>query len=96
MVVNGFLILGIICSLVIRVFKTPEPRKVPEFMNQEPNAVARFVAECLHKHWQSVDDAVPYGDVHDTFSSDYSSSALDSNGWTDSVRVISITIFTSR
>jgi hypothetical protein len=38
-------------------------------MNQEPKVVARFVAECLHKHWQSVDDPVPYGDVHDTFSS---------------------------
>jgi hypothetical protein len=44
--------------------------------------VARFVAECLNRHWQSVDDPVPYGDVHDTFSSDYSPSALDSNGWT--------------
>jgi hypothetical protein len=59
-------------------------RKVPEFMNQEPKVVARFVAECLHKHWQSVDDPVPYGDVHDTFSSDYSPSALDSNSWTQS------------
>jgi hypothetical protein len=59
-----------------------KPRKVPEFMNQEPKVVARFVAECLHKHWQSVDDPVPYGDVHDNFSSDYSPFALDSNGWT--------------
>jgi hypothetical protein len=47
-------------------------------------SLTRFVAECLHKHWQSVDDPVPYGDVHDTFSSDYSPSALDSNGWTQS------------
>jgi hypothetical protein len=67
----------------IRVL-TREPRKVPEFMNQEPKVVARFVAECLHKHWQSVDDPVPYGDLHDTFSSDYSPSALDSSGWTQS------------
>jgi hypothetical protein len=63
-------------------------------MNQDPKVVACFVAECLHKHWQSVDDPVPYGDVHDTFSSDYIISALDSN-WLDSVRVISITIFIS-
>jgi hypothetical protein len=65
----------------IRVL-TREPRKVPDFMNQEPKVVARFVAECWHKHWQSVDDPVPYGDVHDTFPSDYSPSALDSNNWT--------------
>jgi hypothetical protein len=63
-------------------------------MNQEPKVVARFVAECLHKHWQSVDDPVPYGDVHDTFSSDYSPSALNSERL-DSVQVISITIFIS-
>jgi hypothetical protein len=50
-------------------------------MNQEPKMVARFVAECLHKHWQSVDDPVPYGDA---VSSDYSPSALDSNGWNQS------------
>jgi hypothetical protein len=72
----------------IRVL-TREPLKVPEFMNQEPKVVARFVAECLHKHWQSVDDPVPYGDVHDTFSSDYSPSALDSNGWTQSESSVS-------
>jgi hypothetical protein len=33
--------------------------------------------------------AVPYGDVHDTFSSDYSPSALDSNGWTQSESSVS-------
>jgi hypothetical protein len=53
-------------------------------MNQEPKVVARFVAECLHKRCQSEDDAIPYGDVRDTFSSDYSPSALNSNGWTQS------------
>jgi hypothetical protein len=61
-----------------------EPRKVPEYKTQEPKVVARFVAECLHKQWESVDDPVCYGDVHDSFSSDYSPSALDSNGWTKS------------
>jgi hypothetical protein len=52
-------------------------------MDQEPEVVARFVAECLHNYWQSVDDPVPYGDVHDTFCSD-DSPPLDSNGWTRS------------
>jgi hypothetical protein len=55
----------------IRVL-TQKPRKLPEFMNQEPKVVARFVAECLQKHWRCVDDPLPYGDVHDTFSWDYS------------------------
>jgi hypothetical protein len=59
----------------IRVL-TREPRKVPDFMNHEPKVVARFVAECLHKDWQSVDDPVTYGDVLDTFFSDYGPSAF--------------------
>jgi len=74
---------GVNMQSAIRVL-TREPGKVPEFMNQEPKVVARFVYECLHSRWQNEDDPVPYGDVHDTFSSDYSPSALDSVGWTHS------------
>jgi len=56
----------------------------------EPQLVARFAFECLHLRWQNEDDPVPYEDVHDTFSSDYSPSALDSVGWTHSgVSVVS-------
>ena len=67
----------------IRVL-TRETGKVPEFMNQEPMLVARFVSECWHWRCQNEDNPVPHGDVHDTFSSDYSPSALDSVGWTHS------------
>jgi hypothetical protein len=68
----------------IRVL-TQEPGKVPEFMNQEPRHVARFVAECLLTRWQNEDDTVPIiGNVVDTLSSDYSVSSLDSVGWTHS------------
>jgi hypothetical protein len=59
-----------------------DPGKVLESKKQEPKAVVVcFVAECLHARWQSEDDPVPFGDVHDTFLSDYSPSALDSVGW---------------
>jgi hypothetical protein len=30
--------------------------------------VARFIAQCLHAHWQRERDPVPYGDVHIVFS----------------------------
>jgi len=66
------------------MFASAQTASVNQFMNQEPKVVARFVYECLHSRWQNEDDPVPYGDVHDTFSSDYSPSALDSVGWTHS------------
>ena len=66
------------------------PGEVHEFLNQEPELVARFVSDCLHLRWQNEDDPVPHGDVH-TFSADISPSALDSVGWTDS----GITVFIS-
>jgi hypothetical protein len=38
----------------------------------------------MNAPWQSEDDPVPFGDVHDdTFSSDYSPSALDRFYWLD-------------
>jgi hypothetical protein len=77
---NWFVGLGISCSLQSGSL-TREPGKVSKFVNQEPKVVAPFVAECLHIHWQSEDDPLPYGNVHDTFSSDCSPSALDSIGW---------------
>jgi hypothetical protein len=42
----------------IRVL-TREPLKVPEFMNQEPKVVARFVAECLLTGWKPTAAATP-------------------------------------
>jgi hypothetical protein len=44
-------------------------QKVPELLNLEPKVVARFVAERLHARWQSEDDPVPFGDVHDFLQS---------------------------
>jgi len=75
--------LGVKMQSAIRVL-TREPGKVPEFMNEEPKLVARFVAECLHLRWQNEDDPVSYGEVHDTLSSSYSPSSLESVGWTHS------------
>jgi len=60
-------------------------------MNQEPELVARLVAECLHSQWQIEDDPVPYGDVHNTSSSDNSPSALNSVGWTH----LGVSVFSS-
>jgi hypothetical protein len=72
MVANCPPVLDITCTL-----RSGCTRNLGEFLrtrfsiNINLKVVVYFVAECLHKHWQSEDDPVPYGDVCARYEKSY-------------------------
>jgi hypothetical protein len=64
---------------------TQKPKKVSEFMNLDTKVVARFewLSTCTNIGRVRMIQS-PMGMCMITFSSDYSPSALESNGWTQS------------